>query len=71
MNTYDNALLFQMYEELDQLIQKRKDLKKYKQAPEGMTYEEALQELDEEEVIIRAKIEELTIVQSDYFDETF
>lgn len=71
MNTYDNALLFQMYEELDQLIQKRKDLKKYKKAPEGMTYDEALQELDEEEVYIRAKIEELTIVQSDYFDETF
>lgn len=71
MNTYDNALLFQMYDELDKLIEERKELKITRKAPEGMTYEEALQELDEEEVYIRAKIEELSIVQSDFFDDTF
>jgi len=71
MNTLDNKCLFQLYDELDQLIEERKHLKQYRHVPEGRTLEEVLQELDEEEIYIRQKIDELSIVQSDYFDEEF
>lgn len=71
MNTLDNKCLFQLYDELDKLIDERKHLKQYRDVPKGRTLEEVLQELDEEEIYIRQKIEELSIVQSDYFDEEF
>lgn len=71
MNTLDNLCLHQLYEELDRLIDERKNTRQFHRAPEGYTVEEYLQELDEEEVYIRQKIEELSIVQSDYFDEEF
>lgn len=71
MNTLDNKLLFQLYDELDKLIEERKHLKQYRDVPEGTTLEEALQELDEEEYYLRAKIEELSIVQSDFMEEEF
>jgi hypothetical protein len=71
MNTLDNLCLHQLYEELDNLIDERKHVRQYHQAPDGYTEEEYLQELDEEEQYLRMKIEELSIVQSDYFDEEF
>jgi len=71
MNSLDNMLLFELYDELDKLIEQRRHLKQYRDVPKGSTLEEALQELDEEEYYLRAKIEELSIVQSDYFDEEF
>lgn len=69
MNTLDNLCLHQLYDELDKLIERRKHLRQYRDVPQGQTLEEALQELDEEEIYLRMKIEELAIVQSDYFDE--
>lgn len=71
MNTLDNLCLHQLYEKLDALIKERKDTRQFHRAPEGYTVEEYLQELDEEETYLRMKIEELSIVQSDYFDEEF
>lgn len=71
MNSLDNMCLYQLYDKLEQLIQERKDTRQYHHAPEGYTIEEYLQELDEEETYIRMKIEELSIVQSDYFEEEF
>ena len=71
MNSLDNMCLYQLYDKLEQLIQERKDTKRYHQAPKGYTIEEYLQELDEEETYVRMKIEELSIVQSDYFEEEF
>ena len=71
MNTLDNLCLHQLYDKLEQLIQDRKDVRHYHKAPEGYTIEEYLQELDEEEQYLRMKIEELSIVQSDYFEEEF
>lgn len=71
MNSLDNMLLFELYDELDKLIEQRRHLKQYRDVPEGTTLEEALQELEEEEYYLRAKIDELSIVQSDYFDEEF
>ena len=69
MNSLDNMCLHQLYDELERLIQERKDTRQYHHAPEGYTIEEYLQELDEEEVYLRSKIEELDIAQSDYFSE--
>ena len=71
MNTLDNLCLHQLYDKLEQLIQDLKDVRQYHKAPEGYTIEEYLQELDEEEQYLRMKIEELSIVQSDYFEEEF
>ena len=71
MNTLDNLCLHQLYDKLEQLIQERKDTRRYHQAPEGYTVEGYLQELEEEETYVRMKIEELSIVQSDYFDDEF
>lgn len=71
MNTLDNKCLHQLYEELDKLIDERRDIRQFHKAPDGYTVDEYLQMLDEEEVYIRQKIEELSIVQSDYFDEEF
>ena len=68
MNYLDNKMLFELYDELEELIEQRKYIKKHRCAPDGKTYEQALQELDEEELYIRMKIEELSIVQSDFLD---
>ena len=71
MNTLDNLCLHRLYEELDKLIGERRDTRQFHKAPEGYTVDEYLQMLDEEETYLRMKIEELSIVQSDYFDEEF
>lgn len=68
MSYLDNKMLFELYDELDSVIEQQKDLKRYREIPEGKTLEQALQELEEEEYYIRMKIDELSIVQSDYFD---
>jgi hypothetical protein len=71
MNSLDNMCLHQLYDELERLIQERKDTRQYHHAPEGYTIEEYLQELDEEETYVRMKIEELSIVQDDFMDDEF
>ena len=68
MNNLDNLCLYQLYDELDKLTEERKYLKQHRKAPDGMTMEEAFQELDEEEAYIKMKIDELSIVQSDFMD---
>ena len=69
MKTLDNMLLHELLRELDTLIEERKVVKQYRNAPIGYTLEEYLQELDEEELILRGKIEELSIVEEDYSEE--
>ena len=64
-------MLHQLYDKLDKLIEERKLVKQHRNAPLEYTVEEYLQELDEEETYVRMKIEELSIVQSDYFDDEF
>ena len=71
MNSLDYMCLHQLYEELERLIQERKDTRQYHHDPEGYTVEEYLQELEEEEIYVRMKIEELSIVQDDYFSNEF
>ena len=71
MNNLDNMMLHQLYNKLDQLIEERKLVKQYRNAPLEYTVEEYLQELDEEETYIRMKIEELSIVQDDFMDDEF
>ena len=68
MNYLDNKLLFELYDELDAVIDRAKELRKCRNVPEGMTMEQALQELEEEEYYLRMKIEELSIVQDDFSD---
>ena len=71
MNYRDNKCLHELYDDLDKLIELRKHYRQYRDVPDGYTLEEALQELDEEEVYLRMKIEELTIVQDDYSSDEF
>lgn len=69
MNYLDNKMLFELYDELDSIIEQQKDLRRYREIPEGKTFEQALQELEEEEYYIRMKIDELSIVQDDFSEE--
>ena len=69
MNNLDNMMLHQLYDKLDKLIEERKLVKQHRNAPLEYTVEEYLQELDEEETYVRMKIEELSIVQDDYYNE--
>ena len=71
MKNYDNMLLHELLDELDMVVLRQKDLRRYRDVPKGYTMEQALQELEEEEIIIRDKIEELSIVELDYTDEWF
>lgn len=71
MNYMDNKLLFELYDELDRVLLEQNELRRFRKVPEGYTLEEALQELEEEEYYIKMKIEELSIVQSDYNNEEF
>lgn len=71
MKNYDNMLLHELLDELDMVILRQKDLRRYRDVPKGYTLEQALQELEEEEIILRGKIEELSIVELDYTDEWF
>lgn len=64
-------LLHELLDELDMVVLRQKDLRRYRDVPKGYTMEQALQELEEEEIIIRDKIEELSIVELDYTDEWF
>lgn len=67
----DNMMLHELYDKLEQLIDERKQVKRYHRTPLGYSIEEYLQELDEEEVCIRARIEELSIAREDYFSDEF
>jgi hypothetical protein len=71
MKNYYNMLLHELLDELDMVILRQKDLRRYRDVPKGYTLEQALQELEEEEIILRDKIEELSIVELDYTDEWF
>ena len=71
MNYLDNKCLHELHDELDSLIDKRKYIRQYRDIPEGYTMEEILTELDEEEIYLRMKIEELSIVQDDYSSDEF
>lgn len=64
-------LLHELLDELDMVILRQKDLRRYRDVPKGYTMGQALQELEEEEIIIRDRIEELSIVELDYTDEWF
>lgn len=69
MNYLDSLRINELYDELEELAVQRKNIKRHRCAPDGKTYEQALQELDEEELYIRMKIEELSIVQEDFSEE--
>ena len=69
MTSIDNLPLHQLYDQLDRLIEKRKYIRQYRDIPTGYTMEEILMELDEEEIFLRDRIEELSIVEEDYSDE--
>lgn len=69
MTSIDNIPLHQLYDRLEELIAERKHLRQYRDVTAGLSLDEVLQELDEEEIILRAKIEELSIVEEDYSEE--
>lgn len=62
-------MLHELYDELDAIDEERKRLHHFYNVDSSI--ERRLQDLEEEETYIRMKIEELSIVQSDYFGEEF
>ena len=71
MTYLDNMLLHELYEELDRVVSEMKQIRQFHVAPNGKTTEQALQELEEEEYLIRLRIEELSIVEDDYCNDEF
>lgn len=66
---YDNVPIHQLYDKLEYLINERRDTRQFRRAPNGYSIEEYLQELEEEEIYVRSRIEELLIAQEDYFSD--
>lgn len=71
MSKYDNKMLNELYNELDRLYQEQSDIRKYRQIKDPQERERKLQEIEEEIIYIKMRIEEIAIIQSDYTDDEF
>lgn len=71
MSKYDNKMLNELYNELDRLYQEQSDIRKYRQIKDPQERERILQEIEEEIIYIKMRIEEIAIIQSDYTDDEF
>lgn len=68
---YDNKMLNELYDDLDRLYQEQSDIRKYRNIKGVENREKALQDIEEEIIYIKMKIEEIEIIQSDYTDDEF
>lgn len=66
---YDNKMLNELYDDLDRLYQEQSDIRKYRSIKGVENREKALQDIEEEIIYIKMKIEEISIIQSDYTDD--
>lgn len=66
---YDNKMLNELYDDLDRLYQEQSDIRKYRNIKGVENREKALQDIEEEIIYIKMKIEEISIIQSDYTDD--
>lgn len=71
MSKYDNKMLNELYDELDRVYQEQSDMKKYRTIKDPYERERVLQDMEEEIMYIKMKIEEIAIIQSDYSDDEF
>lgn len=71
MSKYDNMMLNELYNELDRLYQEQSDIRKYRQIKDPQERERKLQDIEEEIIYIKMRIEEIAIIQSDYTDDEF
>lgn len=71
MSKYDNKMLNELYNELDRLYQEQSDIRKYRQIKDPQERERKLQDIEEEIIYIKMRIEEIAIIQSDYTDDEF
>lgn len=71
MSKYDNKTLNELYNELDRLYQEQSDIRKYRQIKDPQERERKLQDIEEEIIYIKMRIEEIAIIQSDYTDYEF
>lgn len=69
MSKYDNKMLNELYDELDRVYQEQSDMKKYRTIKDPYERERVLQDMEEEIMYIKMKIEEIAIIQSDYSDD--
>lgn len=66
---YDNKMLNELYSDLDKLYQEAADIRRYHKTEDGRDRYLALQEIEEEIIYIKMRIEEIQIIQSDYTDD--
>lgn len=66
---YDNKMLNELYDDLDRLYQEQSDIRKYRNIKGVENREKALQDIEDEIIYIKMKIEEIEIIQSDYTDD--
>lgn len=71
MSKYDNKMLNELYDDLDKLYQEAADIRRYHKTTDGRDRFVALQEIEEEIIYIKMRIEEISIIQSDYTDDEF
>ena len=69
MSKYDNKMLNELYSDLDELYQEASDIRRFHKTEDGRDKDTALQEIEEELIYIKMRIEEIAIIQSDYTDD--
>ena len=69
MSKYDNKLLNELYDELDRLYDEASYIRQYHKTVDGRDKYLVLQEIEEEIIYIKMRIEEIAIIQSDYTDD--
>lgn len=69
MSKYDNKMLNELYSDLDELYQEASDIRRFHRTEDGRDKDSALQEIEEEIIYIKMRIEEIAIIQSDYTDD--
>lgn len=69
MSKYDNKMLNELYSDLDELYQEASDIRRFHRTEDGRDKDAALQEIEEEIIYIKMRIEEIAIIQSDYTDD--
>jgi hypothetical protein len=69
MSKFDNKMLNELYDDLDELYKEQSDIRKFRTITDPYKKEIRLQEIEEEIIYIKMRIEEIAIIQSDYTDD--
>ena len=69
MSKFDNKMLNELYDDLDELYKEQSDIRKFRTITDPYEKELRRQEIEEEIIYIKMRIEEIAIIQSDYTDD--